>query len=398
MHTLSEPSAKQRIESIDILRGVIMLIMALDHCRDFFHIAGPASDPTNMVTTTPILFFTRFITHFCAPTFVFLSGVSAYLAGLRRSKAELSSFLIKRGLWIVLVELVVLTFAFTFNPFYNFFILQVLWAIGFSMIILGLLVRAPMAVIGVIGALIFFGHDLLDGLTLPKTGASSVLMTLLFTAQASVLFLNKTHLAFDLYAIIPWTGIMLLGYVCGQLYNPAVDPEKRRNILRTAGLSILVLFLFLRIFNLYGDPDHWSIQRNWVHTVLSFFNVSKYPPSLLYSCMTVGTALVVLSFTEHVKNKLTNIFVVYGNVPFFYYVLHFYLIHIICVILFFASGYNTSQIVPKNGPFLFHPDDFGYSLGIVYLIWLFVITALYRPCKWFNKYKKTHNQWWLSYL
>ena len=398
MQNLSEPSGKQRIESIDILRGVIMLIMALDHCRDFFHAAGPTSDPTNMATTTPILFFTRFITHFCAPTFVFLSGASAYLAGLRRTKAELSSFLIKRGLWLVLVELVVLTFAFTFNPFYNFFILQVLWAIGFSMIILGLLVRAPIAAIGVIGALIFFGHDLLDGLTLPKSGATSVLMTLFFTAQASILFLDKTHLVFDLYAIIPWTGIMLLGYVCGQLYNPAFDRERRRNILRSTGLTLLVIFLFLRIFNFYGDPNHWTIQRNWVHTVLSFFNVSKYPPSLLYSCMTVGTALTVLSFTEHIKNKVTSIIVVYGNVPFFYYVLHFYLIHFICVILFFASGYNTSQIIPKNGAFLFHPDDFGYSLGIVYLIWLFVITVLYRPCKWFSNYKKTHNQWWLSYL
>jgi uncharacterized membrane protein len=398
MQNLPEPSGKQRIESIDILRGVIMLIMALDHCRDFFHIAGPASDPTNMATTTPILFFTRFITHFCAPTFVFLSGVSAYLAGLRRTKAELSSFLIKRGLWLVLVELVVLTFAFTFNPFYNVFILQVLWAIGISMIILGLLVRAPMAVIGVIGAFIFFGHDILDYVTIPEKGTPSVLMNIFFTARGTFLSLDKSHFVADLYAIIPWTGIMLLGYVCGQLYNPSFNPEKRRNILRATGLALLVLFLFLRIFNFYGDPDPWTIQRNWVHTVLSFFNVSKYPPSLLYSCMTVGTALTILSFTEHIKNKVTSIFVIYGNVPFFYYVLHFYLIHIICVILFFASGYNTSQIVPKNGPFLFHPDDFGYSLGIVYLIWLFVITVLYWPCKWFSKFKKTHNQWWLSYL
>jgi uncharacterized membrane protein len=400
MTILTEPSGKQRIQSIDILRGVIMLIMALDHSRDFIHIAGPNGDPTNMETTTPILFFTRWITHFCAPTFVFLSGTSAYLAGLRRTKSELSAFLIKRGLWLIFVEVVILTFAFTFNPFYNLFILQVLWAIGFSMVILGLLVRAPLTVIGIIGALIFFGHDILDYLKLPQSGTNAgyILLRIFLTARATLLTINPTHFAFDLYALIPWTSMMLLGYVFGPLYKPTFDPQKRRKILLYAGLSVVALFFILRIINLYGDPAPWSVQRNGVYTVLSFFNTSKYPPSLLYLCMTIGPALIALSLTERVHNKLTQIFTVYGNVPFFYYILHFYLIHIITVILFYASGYNNSQIVDPKSPFLFRPSTFGYNLGIVYLVWLFVIIVLYFPCRWFSKYKKTHSQWWLSYL
>jgi uncharacterized membrane protein len=393
-----EPSGKQRIQSIDILRGVIMLIMAIDHCRDFFHNTGLSADPTDMATTTPILFFTRWITHFCAPTFIFLSGISAYLAGTRRTKSELSVFLIKRGLWLIAVELVVITFAFTFNPLYNTFIFQVIWVIGISMVVLGLLVRAPLAVIGMIGGLIFFGHDILDYLQLPKAGAGYVLLRIFFTAKGTLLPLNSSHFIFDLYAIIPWTGVMLLGYVFGSLYKSSVGAVQRKKTLLIAGFCLIGLFILLRLPNSYGDPAPWLAQRNWVHTLLSFLNVSKYPPSLLYLCMTLGPAIIVLALTENLQNRLTKIFTVYGNVPFFYYVLHFYLIHIITVILFFASGYSTSQIIDKNSPFLFRPINFGFSLGIVYLLWLFVIVVLYFPCRWYSKYKQTHRQWWLSYI
>jgi len=398
MPNLYEPSGKQRIQSIDILRGVIMLIMALDHTRDFFHLKGVANDPTDLATTTPILFFTRWITHFCAPNFVFLSGISAYLAGTRRTKDELSDFLVKRGIWLVIVELVILTFAFTLNPFYNGFILQVLWVIGLSMIILGLLVKAPLKVIAVIGALIFFSHDILDYLQLPKAGTEANLLNLFLTARGSVIMLNQTHFIFDLYAIIPWTGVMLLGYVFGSIYTSSFDPQRRKKILLYTGIAALGLFVVLRMFNIYGDPAPWSVQRNGVFTFLSFLNVSKYPPSLLYSFLTIGTGLIVLSLIEHVQNKVTAIFVVYGNVPFFYYVLHFYLIRLISVIVFFAQGFGTNQIVTPNEPFLFSPPHFGFNLGGVYLVWLFVIITLYFPCRWFSKYKKTHNQWWLSYL
>jgi len=375
-----------------------MLIMALDHTRDFFHLKGVANDPTDLATTTPILFFTRWITHFCAPNFVFLSGISAYLAGTRRTKDELSDFLVKRGIWLVIVELVILTFAFTLNPFYNGFILQVLWVIGLSMIILGLLVKAPLKVIAVIGALIFFSHDILDYLQLPKAGTEANLLNLFLTARGSVIMLNQTHFIFDLYAIIPWTGVMLLGYVFGSIYTSSFDPQRRKKILLYTGIAALGLFVVLRMFNIYGDPAPWSVQRNGVFTFLSFLNVSKYPPSLLYSFLTIGTGLIVLSLIEHVQNKVTAIFVVYGNVPFFYYVLHFYLIRLISVIVFFAQGFGTNQIVTPNEPFLFSPPHFGFNLGGVYLVWLFVIITLYFPCRWFSKYKKTHNQWWLSYL
>jgi uncharacterized membrane protein len=400
MPSLYEPSGKQRIESIDILRGVIMLIMALDHTRDFFHINGANSDPTDMATTTPILFFTRWITHFCAPNFVFLSGISAYLAGTRRTKSELSSFLIKRGLWLVVIEVVILTFAFSLNPFYNLIILQVLWVTGWSMVILGLLVKAPLKVIAIIGILIFFGHDLLDYLQLPKTGAEATLLKLFFVTRGSVLPLNQTHFIFDLYAIIPWTGVMLLGYVFGSLYKSTFDRLRRKKILLYSGMASLAFFVIFRYFNIYGDPQPWSVQRNVVFTFLSFLNVSKYPPSLMYSCMTIGTGLIVLSLTEHIQNKLTAIFIVYGNVPFFYYVLHFYIIRLVNIIIFFAQGYSANQIVDPThqNPLLFQPPHFGFNLGGVYLVWLFVIALLYFPCRWFSKYKKTHNQWWLSYL
>jgi uncharacterized membrane protein len=394
----NQPLVKQRIQSIDIVRGAIMLIMALDHVRDFYYHAGPFSDPTNMATTTPILFFTRWITHFCAPTFVFLSGVSAYLAGIKRTKSELSAFLIKRGLWLIFVEVAILTLAFSLNPFYNVFILQVLWAIGFSMVILGLVVRAPIRVIAILGGSIFFGHDIIDYLQLPKTGAGFYLDTLFFTSKGSLLQLGNNHFIFDLYAVVPWTGVMLLGYVFGSLYKPSFDQQKRKVILLYTGISVIVFFLVIRFFNLYGDPAPWSTQRNCVYTLLSFLNVSKYPPSLMYSCMTLGTSLIILSLAEQVNNKLTAILIIYGNVPFFYYVLHFYIIRICNVIFFFASGYKSSQIVTPNSPFLFRPANFGYNLAGVYLIWFCLIAILYFPCRWFSKYKKTHHQWWLSYL
>ncbi|HZY37863.1 MAG TPA: heparan-alpha-glucosaminide N-acetyltransferase domain-containing protein [Mucilaginibacter sp.] len=400
MPNLYEPSGKQRINSIDILRGVIMLIMALDHTRDFFHNAGATSDPTDMATTTPILFFTRWITHFCAPNFVFLSGISAYIAGTRRTKSELSAFLIKRGFWLVFVEVVILTFAFTLNPFYNVVILQVLWVIGLSMVILGLLVKLPLKFIGIIGALIFLSHDILDYLHLPKAGTEANLMKLFFMARGSVIPIGQTHFIFDLYAIIPWTGVMLLGYVFGSMYQSSFDPQRRRKILMNAGLISLAVFLVLRYFNLYGDPNPWSVQRNGVYTFLSFLNVSKYPPSLMYSLMTIGVGMLVLALTEKVQNKLTAIFIIYGNVPFFYYVLHFYMLRITDVVVFYVQGFGNKDIVdPKHqNPFLFSPPHFGFNLGGVYIVWLCVIIALYFPCRWFSRYKKTHNQWWLSYL
>ncbi len=394
--TLAAP--KQRIQSIDILRGLIMLIMALDHIRDFFHVQAFTDSPTNMATTTPQLFFTRWITHFCAPAFVFLAGTSSWLAGRRKTTNELSSFLIKRGLWLVFIELFIITLAFTFNPLYNLFILQVIWTIGWSMVILGLFVRTSLRVIIIIGCLLVFGHDLIDYLQIPKAGTEHTLISLFFTAFGTQLKLNQNHIVFDLYAILPWTGIMFLGYAFGTIYTNNADHERRRKIIFIIGFSITLLFIVVRCINMYGDPAPWSAQKNGLYTFFSFLNVSKYPPSLCYTTMTLGPALIFLSLTETVHNKFTKVLSMYGRVPFFYYVLHFYLIHIICVLLFFATGNTAKDIIDLNTPFLFRPQHFGFGLPVVYLLWLLVIVILYKPCKWFDNYRRTHTKWWLSYL
>jgi uncharacterized membrane protein len=390
---------KRRIESIDILRGLVMLIMAVDHVRDFFHYGHP--EPTDLAVTTPILFFTRWITHFCAPAFVFLSGTSAYLAGMRRTNSQLSAFLIKRGLWLIVVELVIITFAITLNPLYNVLIFQVIWAIGGSMILLGLLLwfRASLTVIGILGAIIFFGHNLFDLVKIHAIN-DTFLGKLMFSGKGFGTFWPiAPNRGFILaYALLPWAGVMLLGYVFGSLYKSSVDAVKRRKTLFYSGLSLLTVFLVLRFFNIYGDPAPWSVQKTIALSIISFFNVTKYPCSLLYLGMTIGASLVMLSLFENVKNKFTSILIVYGNVPFFYYVLHWYLIKVFNVIAFFAMGFKTSQIVSPNLPLLFQPAGFGVNLLGVYLIWFLVIAILYLPCRWYSKYKKTHLQWWLSYM
>jgi uncharacterized membrane protein len=396
--TTTAATTKYRIESIDILRGLVMLIMAIDHIRDVFH---GAPEPTDLAVTTPILFFTRWITHFCAPTFVFLSGVSAYIAGTRRSHNQLSAFLIKRGLWLVFVEVAIISLGITLNPLYNVLIFQVIWAIGGSMVLLGLLVKskASLTVIGVIGAIIFFGHNILDIVNVGAI-AKTVIWRVLLSAGgfSGIIPIGPNRFILMAYALLPWTGVMLIGFVFGALYKSTVSTAKRKKTLLSAGLGLLVLFLLFRAFNIYGDPSPWSVQKTTALSVISFFNVTKYPCSLLYLSMTLGVAITLLALLEGVKNKLTSIVLVFGNVPFFYYVCHWYLIQAVHVIAFFALGFKNSQIITPNVPFLFSPPGFGCSLAGVYVIWLVVITILYFPCRWFSKYKKAHTKWWLSYV
>lgn len=393
MSTTTIPGTKYRIESIDILRGLIMLIMALDHTRDFFHLHSPT--PTDLATTTPMLFFTRWITQFCAALFVFLSGISANLAGTRRTKKELSLFLIKRGLWLVVVEFIPITFGFTLDPLFRLLIFQVIWAIGMSMIILGLLIWLPLPAIAVIAGLLFFGHDILDFIKLPTTGAAGFLWKLFFTAFGSFYQLDKTHGILLMYAILPWTGVMLAGYVVGQIYRPTFDAVKRKKILFTSGIVLLVLFIILRTFNIYGDPAPWATQKTFALSVISYFNISKYPPSLMYLCMTIGPGLLLLSTAANIDNKFTRILIIYGNVPFFYYVLHFYVLKAFNIILFYIQGFTAKDIAL---PFYFRPAEFGVNLFGVYMVWLLTIATLYLPCRWYSRYKSNHRQWWLSYL
>jgi uncharacterized membrane protein len=396
--TTFPPIPKQRIESIDILRGLVMLIMAIDHTRDFLLAGHP--NPTNLATTTFFLFFTRWITHFCAPTFIFLSGISAFLAGKRRTTAQLATFLITRGLWLFLVEVLLITFALTLNPFYNVVILQVIWAIGGSMIILGVLVRlkASPYLIGIIGVIIFFGHNMIDVINFGAV-TKEFAWHLLLSAKGFSEFwpVGQSRGILALYALLPWAGVMMIGYAFGTIYENSFDAVKRRKTLLSMGFSLLAFFLVFRYFNIYGDPAPWSVQKTTILSIISFFNVTKYPCSLLYLCMTLGVALMALALTEKIKNKFTAILIVFGNVPFFYYICHFYLIRAINVIVFFAIGYNSSQIVSATQR-PFEPDALGFNLAGLYLVWMLVIFILYFPCRWYGKYKTTHKQWWLSYI
>ncbi|MBV8389126.1 MAG: DUF1624 domain-containing protein [Mucilaginibacter sp.] len=398
MTTTTLPATKQRIESIDILRGAVMLIMAIDHIRDFYH---GSPNPTDLAVTTPILFFTRWITHLCAPTFVFLSGVSAYLAGMRRTENQLGIFLIKRGFWLIFVEVAFITLAITLNPLYNVFILQVIWAIGGSMVLLGLMVmlKVPVKVIIAIGLVIFVGHNIFD---IDKVDFinNTIAGKMLFSGAGFGAFVpfGPDRGMLVAYALLPWAGVMFIGYGFGQLYRRAFDAVRRRKLLLYIGLGTFVFFLVFRYFNIYGDPNRWAPQKTISLSIISFFNTTKYPCSLLYLCMTLSIALIVLSFTENIKSKFTSFVMVFGNVPFFYYVCHWYLIRFSTIVVFFAFGYTTSQIVNPRQPLLFQPEGFGTTLLGVYLIWIIIIAILYFPCRWFSKYKKTHDQWWLSYL
>lgn len=386
---------KQRIASIDILRGLVMIIMALDHTRDFFHQPAMIADPLDLSTTTPFIFLTRWITHFCAPTFVFLSGISAFLASQRKTKAEASNFLMKRGIWLILVELFIITLGITFNIFYNLIILQVIWAIGTSMFILGLLVRTSYTTIFITGLVLFFGHNIFDFYSIP-TNTLGIITGFLFTSGGNIYPVGDTHLIGDFYAVLPWTGVMLLGYAAGKWFLKDILPEKRKKLLLATGFSLIGLFIILRATGLYGNPTPWAKQETLLNNVLSFINTTKYPPSLLYLSMTLGPSCILLALLENVKAKWSKVATVYGSVPFFYYVLHFYLLHTILVILFFATGHSMSE--PYAQGIVFRPATFGYGLPVVYLIWISVVAILYLPCKWFSNYKKTHTQWWLSYL
>ncbi|WP_345948681.1 heparan-alpha-glucosaminide N-acetyltransferase domain-containing protein [Mucilaginibacter sp. PAMB04274] len=392
-------SATQRIQSIDILRGLVMVIMALDHVRDFLHNDAMLHDPLDLKTTTPILFFTRWITHFCAPIFLFLSGLSAGLAGQKRSPAQTSSFLIKRGLWLVAVEVVLITLALSLNPLYNMVFFQVIWAIGISMIILGLLLRISNKIILPLGLLLIVGHDALQYLPQPKNVVSTALLNILFTARLYIIPLPGNHFLAFLYAVLPWTGIMLLGYAVSAWYVNESHQKNRRLALSSTGFLLLIAFILLRSAIGYGDPSPYVSQRNITGSVLAFLNVSKYPPSLQYTCLTLGVGFVFLAVTENSHNRLANLFKVYGKVPFFYYVPHFYLIRIVTIVVFFASGYTVKNIVSPNIPFLFRPATMGFSLGVTYLFWIGIVALLYWPCKWFAGYKQRHRgKWWASYV
>jgi len=387
-----------RIESIDILRGVVMVIMALDHVRDYFHYGSFFNDPTNLETTTPILFFTRFITHYCAPIFVFLAGTSAFLYGSKKTKGELFKFLFTRGLWLVFLEFVVNNLIWTFNLSYSFPIVQVIWAIGVSMVMLSFLIYLPKKVILGIGLLLVFGHNALDGIIMEGMSFQSIIWY--FLHQQQMLVYGSDFIFLIQYPLIPWIGLMALGYCFGQLYSKDFDASIRKNWLLNMGFAAIGLFLLLRSLNIYGDLIPWTMQDTTAKTIMSFFNVTKYPPSLLYFCITLGPAMLFLYAFETTKNKLTDFFLIFGRVPLFYYFLHVLVIHALAIIGMLIFGGNWhDMILDAEGFMNENLMSYGYSLFVVYCVWISVVLLLYPFCKKYMMYKATNkDKWWLSYL
>lgn len=380
-----------RVGSIDVLRGIVMIIMTLDHVRDYFHFDAFHYDPTDLSRTNGFLFFTRYITHFCAPVFVFLAGISARMYGLKRSKGEVAYYLFTRGLWLVVAEIFIITLGWTFNPEYPLIILQVIWAIGASMIALSALVYLQRKYLLVLALLLIGAHNSLDGLHV--SGPAGFFWSLLHVPGE--FRFEGMHVVIR-YPLIPWIGIIALGYWFGDIVA-----RKHKSVLLFTGIGAIVLFIVLRFINLYGDHSHWTVQNDSLFTFLSFLNVTKYPPSLLYTLMTLGPAMIFLALAERPLNTVTARLAVFGRVPFFYYVIHIYLIHLLAAQAAVVLGYNWSDMVLSDRvnriPRL---KGYGFSLSTVYLVWIALVVLLYPWCKWFDEYKRTHQSTkrWLKYL
>ncbi|KIC92088.1 DUF1624 domain-containing protein [Flavihumibacter sp. ZG627] len=383
--------SKARIESLDLLKGVVMVLMALDHTRDFFYKSPGLLDVTDPANTTVPLFITRWITHFCAPAFFFLAGLSAYLIGQRKSGEELATFLVKRGIWLVLVEFVIMSFGWRFDIYYHNFDFAVIWALGISMITLAAVIYLPRTMILLFSLVLIVFHNLLDSIQFP----GSILWSILHQFNSFPISGNRNINI--LYPLIPWIGVMSLGYYFGSFYNSSVASERRRKLFNTIAIISLLVFVVLRFTNSYGDPHPWKSLESPRSTILSFFHLNKYPPSLLFLLVTLSGAMLFLANTESVRGRVVKFFSVFGRVPFFYYIIHLYFIHLLAAILAEIEGYGWRIMIQDEiGPDL---KGFGYSLPIVYLIWIGVIIVLYPVCKIFDNYKQRNKEkGWLSYL
>jgi uncharacterized membrane protein len=388
------PPPPARLESLDLLRGLVMVVMALDHTRDYFHGASLAGlDPTDLARTTPWIFFTRFITHYCAPVFSFLAGAGVFLAGRKKTKRELSWFLVTRGLWLVLLELTFVKWAWTFEYDLHRFWGIVLWALGWSMVVLAGLIHLPFRVVAAIGLVLVFGHNALDGIQPADWGSWGWLWQLLHVRGPVELAPGYTFRAG--YSLLPWIGIMTSGYAFGALYQ--MEAGRRRRWLVGLGLGALALFAVLRGGNLYGDLRPWTPQPRTGFTFLSILNCTKYPPSLSYGLITLGPALLLLAWLERGTPAWTRPLLVYGRVPFFYYMLHIPLIHGMAALLS-EFRFGRSDYLQLASP-LPAPPGAGYSLPWVYLAWLVAVVSLYPLCRWFAALKQRRRDLaWLSYF
>jgi uncharacterized membrane protein len=376
---------------IDMLRGLVIAIMVLDHVRDYFHVDAFSFDPTNLSRTTAILFATRWITHLCAPTFVFLAGVSIFLQRANgKTGMALSRFLLTRGLWLVILELTVLVFGFNFV--WPFAFLQVIWAIGVGMILLSAAVWLPRSVVLALGAAIVAGHGLFGAVNPGALGAWGPLWTLMMKPGAAP-FLPGVLL----YPAIPWFGIMCLGYGLGHVFlQPSAD---RQRTLALLGCGALLLFVVLRAINGYGDPAPWSVQKDALFTALSFINVSKYPPSLFYVLITLGVSLLLLLGLQRLRGMAASVLLVFGRTSLFTYVVHIYVVHTLAMLIGMARGVPASAFVNfLSDPSRLIAAHWGLSLPAVYGLWLSILVMLYPVSRWFADVKRRQRDWWLSYL
>lgn len=387
---------KWRIQSIDLLRGIVMILMALDHSRDFIHFGNSIDlDPLDLTTTSPVLFMTRWITHFCAPAFVFLSGIGVFLFGSKKkAKKQVALFLFSRGLFLMLVQIVIM--APIWDATYRLINLQVIWAIGLCMVFLSFLQFFPYKIVFATGLIIVFGHNLLDHIIVEAPLWESFLWSTLH--QEHQYLINEHFLVIMQYPFLPLLGLMMLGYCAGKLYLPEIKPEYRRKFLRNIGIASIVLFIVLRWINVYGDLHPWESQNAIMLTVFDFVKTTKYPASLLFILMTMGPVLVLLSFIEPFSGAITRKIVVFGKVPFFFYVLHVFLLHSIAFVLFFFGGHSFTDLDFTHFREGSLPYGSGHPLWMVYMIWIVVVVILYFPCRWYGKFKSTHKYWWLSYF
>jgi uncharacterized membrane protein len=387
-----QASGRSRLDAVDLLRGLVIVIMALDHARDFF--TSVRFEATDLTQTTAPLFLTRWITHFCAPVFVFLAGTSAFLYQSRgKSRGDVSRFLLTRGLWLVVLELTVVRWAWMFNFNYTTELLfvQVIWVIGVSMIVLAALVHLPLPAVAGIGIAMIAGHNLLDGIRPESLGAWGPLWVLLHV-QSTIPFAGE-QTVFVIYPLVPWIGVMAAGYAFGRLLLR--PPEERRRLLVRLGTALTAVFVLVRAINVYGDPAPWSAQESFGRTVLSFLNTTKYPPSLLFLLMTLGPAIAVLPLFERLRGPVARAVTVFGRVPLFFYVLHLFLIHALALLVGTVAGFDPRSFLRV---WIFLPDEWGYGLPVVYLVWAGVVLALYPACRWFAGVKARRRDAWLSYL
>jgi uncharacterized membrane protein len=409
LHDVSSPVSSRissrlshRFAAVDALRGAVMVIMALDHVRDFVHIGAMSFSPEDLSRTSALLFLTRWITHICAPTFMFTAGIGAGLRLQRdgsRSAARrgLSRFLLTRGLWLVIVEVTVMRLALNFNLSFAYpVLLLVLWALGISMMLLAALIWLPVRWLAIISIAIIALHNMLDGI--PLTGLhtpGAYVMGGIPGLRMPIVFVFG-------YPIVPWFAVMALGFCIAPLL---LDASRRRRVLVIAGIASIVGFVALRALNVYGDPSPWSAQSSTLFTVLSFLRTTKYPPSLQFLLMTLGPAMLLLAYFDWRQPSARHPLVIIGRVPFFYFISHFYLGHIAALLLAIARygttafGFLFLPFPSVGGPRAKFPDDFGNPLWVAYVVWMLIVIVLYPACRWFADVKARHRDWWwLSYL